>query len=78
MFLRFFFINVIFGAEKNATIEFQIANTSKSSFSGELKIYVGKNCNTRVAKGKICDYRYCSVLKKVNYDIRYANLIIQL
>ena len=59
MVIFFVLFHVIFGAEKNATIEFQIANTSKSAFSGELKIYVGKNCNTKVAKGKICDYRYC-------------------
>ncbi|CBY23438.1 unnamed protein product [Oikopleura dioica] len=52
------FFQSIFGAEKNATIEFQIANTSKAAFSGELKIYVGKNCNTKVQKGKICDYSF--------------------
>jgi hypothetical protein len=72
MRLFFFFIHAIFGAEKNATIEFQIANTSKSAFSGELKIYVGKNCNTRVETGKICDYRYCFK------TVQFINLIIQL
>ena len=55
----FFFIFQLINAvpENNATLEFQLANLSIAGFAGELKIYLGKNCNSNVKKGKICDYR---------------------
>ena len=45
-------------AQRNATLEFQLANLSTANFNAELKIYIGRNCATNVQKGKTCDYLY--------------------
>lgn len=41
-----------------AIFEATMATDSKAGFNGALKLYVGKDCQTNVTTGRICDYRY--------------------
>jgi hypothetical protein len=41
-----------------ASIEFQVANVSNAGFTGQLKVFIGRNCNTNVTSGRICDYKF--------------------
>ena len=41
--------------EKNVST---VLIVEKAGFNGALKLYVGKDCQTNVTTGRICDYRY--------------------
>jgi len=57
--MRLFLLLIsLIDAQRNATLEFQLANLSTANFDAELKIYIGRNCAREVQTGKTCDYLY--------------------
>lgn len=55
----------------NATLEATVAYETHAEFYGQLKLYLGQNCNVNTLTGRICDYKYLRNISGLQKGMTY-------